>query len=67
MLLGWLSAHVYLGVVLVVVATLHASFQAGWNVHTLAYVLMLFVVLSGIYGVIMYARVPLCHDDQHGG
>ncbi len=57
-LMGWLSAHVYLGVGLVVVATLHAGFQLGWNVHGLAYVLMLAVVGSGIYGVIAYVRLP---------
>ena len=39
-------------------ATLHAAFQVGWNVHTLAYVLMLLVIASGIYGVVNYARLP---------
>ena len=55
---GWLSAHVYLGASLLVIATLHTGFQAGWNVHTLAYVLMVIVILSGFYGVYAYARFP---------
>jgi hypothetical protein len=55
---GWLSAHVYLGTALVVVVTLHTGFELGLNVHTLAYVLMLLVVLSGFYGVFVYLRVP---------
>lgn len=55
---GWLSAHVYLGTALVYVVTLHTGFQLGWNVHTLAYVLMLLVVASGFYGVFAYMRVP---------
>lgn len=55
---GWLSAHVYLGASLLVVATLHTGFQAGWNVHTLAYALMVIVILSGCYGVYAYARFP---------
>lgn len=55
---GWLSAHVYLGSALVVIVTLHTGFELGWNVHTLAYVLMLLVVASGLYGVFFYLRVP---------
>jgi hypothetical protein len=55
---GWLSAHVYLGLSLIVVATLHAGFQVGYNIHTLAYLLMLAVILSGIWGVVNYARLP---------
>jgi hypothetical protein len=55
---GWLSAHVYLGTALVYIVTLHTGFELGWNVHTLAYVLMLLVVGSGLYGVFAYMRVP---------
>jgi hypothetical protein len=55
---GWLSAHVYLGVALVYIVTLHTGFELGWNVHSLAYVLMLAVVGSGLYGVFAYMRVP---------
>lgn len=55
---GWLSAHVYLGLALIVVATLHAGMQFGWNVHTLAYVLTCVVVASGMAGVWLYLRYP---------
>ncbi len=55
---AWLSAHVYLGLSLVVVVSLHAGFQVGLNVHTLAYVLMLAVIISGVFGIAVYARVP---------
>ncbi len=55
---AWTSAHVYLGLALIVIGTLHTGFQIGWNVHTLAYVLMLLVIATGIYGVIAYATLP---------
>mgnify|MGYP000509868374 CR=1 FL=1 len=55
---GWLSAHVYLGLSLIVVASLHCGFQFGWNVHTLAYVLMLVVIGSGVVGVLFYRWCP---------
>jgi hypothetical protein len=63
---GWLSAHVYLGTALVVVATLHTGFELGINVHTLAYVLLLLVVASGFYGVFVYLRVPGAMTDNLG-
>ena len=55
---GWASAHVYLGTVLLVVATLHCALQFGLNVHTLAYVLMCLVVISGFYGLYAYLHLP---------
>lgn len=55
---AWTSAHVYLGLSLIVVATLHTGFQFGWNVHTLAYALMMLVILSGIWGISVYAALP---------
>lgn len=55
---AWTSAHVYLGLSLIVIATLHTGFQFGWNVHTLAYTLMMIVILSGIWGVSAYASIP---------
>lgn len=55
---AWTSAHVYLGLSLIVVGTWHTGFQLGWNVHTLAWVLMMLVILSGLYGVVVYATLP---------
>lgn len=55
---GWLSANVYLGTALILVALLHCGFQFGWNLHTLALVLMLAVIFSGFFGVYAYLRYP---------
>ena len=55
---AWTSAHVYLGLALVVIGTLHTGFQLGWNVHTLAWALMVLVIVSGIYGISVYAALP---------
>jgi hypothetical protein len=55
---GWASAHAYLGAVTLLVATLHAAVQFGWNVHTLAYALLCMVVLSGFFGVYTYLAYP---------
>jgi hypothetical protein len=55
---GWTSAHVWLGLALVFVATLHCAGRFGWNVHTLAYVLMCAVILSGIFGLYVYLANP---------
>lgn len=55
---AWTSAHVYLGLSLMVIGTLHTGFQLGWNVHTLAWALMMLVIVSGIYGVVVYATLP---------
>ncbi|MDX1626762.1 MAG: hypothetical protein R3323_09635 [Wenzhouxiangellaceae bacterium] len=55
---GWTSAHVYLGAGLLVIATLHSAFQFGFNVHTLLYVLMVGVILSGFFGLFVYMSYP---------
>lgn len=64
---AWLSAHVYLGLALIIVATLHTGFQFGWNVHTLAYTLMMLVILSGIFGVYAYMRYPTLMTENRRG
>lgn len=63
---GWTSAHVYLGLSLLIVATLHTGFQFGWNLHTLAYALMIGVIVSGVFGIYFYAVLPRRMSDNRG-
>lgn len=55
---GWVSAHVYLGFLTLLVIPLHAGFRFGWDVHTLGFALLVVVVLSGVGGVFLYRVIP---------
>jgi hypothetical protein len=63
----WLSAHVYLGLALIVVATLHTGFRFHWNVHTVAFVFMVIVIASGITGLWAYLSQPRLMSDNRAG
>jgi hypothetical protein len=63
---AWTSAHVYLGLALLVVGTLHSAFDFGWNVHTLAWALMLAVIASGAVGIGLYVGLPRLLSDNRG-
>lgn len=63
---GWLSAHVYLGLAAIIVATLHTGLQFGANIHTLGYVLMWVVTLSGCWGMYAYLRYPALMSRHRG-
>lgn len=62
----WASGHVYLGLSLIFIATLHSGFQFGINVHTLAYVLMMLVIGSGAFGLYAYMRYPRLRSLNRG-
>jgi hypothetical protein len=64
---GWTSAHVYLGLAVWVLATLHCGAQFGWNVHTAAYALMTGVILSGLVGLHTYLNFPARSSANRGG
>jgi len=56
---GWLSFHVYIGLLTLVIVPMHAGFKFGVNVHTLSFLLMAIVVLSGIFGAYFYLNFPI--------
>lgn len=55
---AWLSFHSYIGVVTLVLIPMHAGFKFGLDIHTLAFVLLAIVVLSGIGGTCLYLAIP---------
>ena len=63
---GWLSAHIYLGLGLITVVTLHTGFQFGWNLHSFTYVLMMLVIASGMVGVYCYLHFPRVMTEDSG-
>jgi len=61
---AWTSAHIYLGLSLIIIGTLHTGFQFGWNIHTAAYAFMMIVIISGIVGIYFYATLPQALSDN---
>lgn len=64
---GWTSAHIYLGSALLIIATLHSAGQLGFNIHSLAYILMCIVIASGMYGVYAYVNYPQAVSANRAG
>ncbi len=64
---GWTSAHVYLGLLILLIVPMHTGFQFGWNVHALAYVLLVVAMLSGVVGLFIYLTVPAILTTHESG
>lgn len=64
---GWLAAHIWIGTGLLLVVPLHAGFSFGYNVHTLAYALMVGTIVSGMWGVMRYATLSDKISSHRGG
>ncbi len=64
---GVLSSHIWLGIAMILIVPLHSGFSFHWNVHTLAYVLMLLTIFSGIWGVYLFKTYPYLLYSQRGG
>jgi cytochrome b561 len=60
---GWLQAHLYLGVLVLLVVLLHAGFEMKDRVAAAAFVCMALVVLSGFVGVVAYSLFPRLLTD----
>ena len=55
---AWLAFHVYLGLALLLLVPMHAGFRFGWNVHTASFAATVGTVITGLFGVVIYARIP---------
>jgi hypothetical protein len=64
---GWLSAHVYYGIALLPIATLHSAAELQWNIHGAAYLLLVLVIATGLFGAYVYSRFPALIVSGRGG
>lgn len=64
---GWTSAHIYLGVLVLILSLMHSALQLGSiNIHTLTFWFMLAVVLSGFFGLYVYFHLPIRRSNNLG-
>ena len=54
----WLQSHIYLGVLVLVILFFHTGGRFNDRIAVTTFVLVAIVVLSGIFGAILYAAVP---------
>ena len=66
-MLGWASAHVYLGLAVFLVATLHSVAHLSLTIHGMTYLLLTVVIVSGIVGVYLYLTCPRATADNRQG
>lgn len=64
---GWLAAHVWIGIGLLFLVPLHSAFSFGPNVHTLAFVLMVLTIFTGIWGAANYSLLSSRIESNRGG
>ena len=67
LLVGWVSAHCWLGLSLLIIVPLHCGFQFGLNAHSIAYYLMVATILTGIWGAYNYIQYPSHIFSNRGG
>ena len=54
----WLRAHVWLGLLTVLLVALHSAFRTGGPLTTWLWLLLGFVTLSGLFGVMLQQFIP---------
>ncbi|MGR3177605.1 MAG: hypothetical protein ACUZ8E_06075 [Candidatus Anammoxibacter sp.] len=56
---GWLVAHIYIGVLTILVIIIHANCNISGSLNIITFILFLIVIISGIVGFLIYKNVPL--------
>ncbi|MGZ7041795.1 MAG: hypothetical protein ACXVH7_08400, partial [Thermoanaerobaculia bacterium] len=54
----WLQSHIYLGVLVLLILFFHTGGRFNDKIAVTTFVLVAIVVLSGVFGAILYATVP---------
>lgn len=54
----WMSAHIWLGLLTVPIAIVHAGFPWGGSLALVAIILLLVVVASGVFGLVLQQYIP---------
>jgi hypothetical protein len=55
---AWVSMHIYLGLLMLLLAFLHSGFQLGWNLHGSLMICLLLLSISGVVGTYFYLLGP---------
>lgn len=55
---GWLQSHIYLGLLVVVVLLFHSGGHFSDRIAATSFVVLAIVVVSGIFGAVLYAAIP---------
>lgn len=63
---SWLQSHVYLGLLSLAVVLYHSGFRFEDKVAVAALVVLSLVVLTGLFGAILYTTVPRILTDVQG-
>lgn len=62
----WLQSHIYLGLLSVAVVLYHSGFRFEDKVAVAAFVVLVLVVLTGLFGAILYTTVPRILTEVQG-
>lgn len=54
----WYNSHFYIALISIVLLIIHSEFSPGFGINRIISFLLLWIVLNGLYGVIMHSFIP---------